>query len=188
MSKADSNKLGYIGKSPDSDRNSDEWYTPQKYIEAVRNVLGGITLDPFSSEFANKTVMAKKILTESDNSFIVKWNAKDGSVFMNPPYGRNIISKSVEKFISEFNKNSFSRGIVLINNATETKWFQSLLEESYLVCFTDHRISFISPDGKHVSNNTRGQAFLLFVSDTTRKGSSYARKFKQEFSKFGRVI
>jgi hypothetical protein len=37
-----------------------EWFTPEKYIELARSVLGEIDLDPASCEAAQKTVRAKK--------------------------------------------------------------------------------------------------------------------------------
>jgi hypothetical protein len=39
-----------------------EWYTPVKYIEAARRVLGNIDLDPASCEAAQTTVRARQFL------------------------------------------------------------------------------------------------------------------------------
>ena len=105
---------------------------------------------------------------------------------MNPPYGRGLVNRATGKFLEEYYKGTFSRAVVLVNNATETKWFQALLRESAAYCFTDHRIAFETPDNKQVSNNTRGQAFLLFESDLRRRAVMFAR-FKQQFGKFGFV-
>lgn len=45
---------------------SAEWFTPPRYIEAVREVLGAIDLDPASSLAANRIVQAKRYFTEVD--------------------------------------------------------------------------------------------------------------------------
>ena len=68
-------------------------------------------------------------------------------------------------------------GIILVNNATETKWFQTLLTNASSICFTNHRISFWNADGKVVSNNTRGQAFFYF--------GNHAEKFNAIFASHG---
>lgn len=62
--KADANSLAYIGSKPGTSRalkrESDSWYTPERYTEMVRDVMGDIDLDPYSSAFANQRVRAKK--------------------------------------------------------------------------------------------------------------------------------
>lgn len=180
MSKADSNRLGYIGSVPGSEkRDSDSWFTPPEYTESARIVLGGIGLDPFTSEEANRTVQAKQILTIDDDAFEEPWPVV-GSVFMNPPYGRGLCARAIETFIAEYQNGAFKRGIVLVNNATDTKWFDALVEHASAVCFTDHRIAFYNVDGKHVSGNTRGQAFVYFGNDT----SLFAAEFRQHGNVF----
>lgn len=177
LNKADANRLGYVGKC--SGRDSDSWFTPAIYVEAVRMVLGRIDLDPFSSDAANLTVGAATHYTEQDDAFKRSWLAH--TVFMNPPFGRPF-RRAVEKFVEEYRRGSFQAGIVLVNNCTETRAFQLLLNVSRAVCFTDHRISFANVDGKSVSGNTRGQAFL-YVS---RKPG--AASFRQVFGQFGKVL
>lgn len=163
VSTADPRQLGYIGSAtPVAERDANDWHTPAKYIAAVKSVMGGIDLDPFSSAQANETVQAARFFTVADDAFTpeVPWRAV--RLFMNPPYGRGVIDAAVNRFLSEWFAGSFQEAVALVNNATETQWFQSLMSECSAVCFTDHRIAFVSPDNKQESGNTRGQAFFYF--------------------------
>lgn len=163
VSTADPRQLGYIGAAtPVAERDSNDWHTPAKYIAAVKSVMGGIDLDPFSSVVANETVQATRFFTAADDAFTadVPWRAV--RLFMNPPYGRGVIDAAIARFLAEWAAREFQQAVVLVNNATETHWFQTLMQECEAVCFTDHRIAFVSPDNKQESGNTRGQAFFYF--------------------------
>jgi hypothetical protein len=59
--------------------------TPTEVIEAARNVLQGIELDPASNALFNKLVRAERYFNERNNGFIKPWDAR--SVFLNPPGG-----------------------------------------------------------------------------------------------------
>lgn len=178
--KAKPSKLAYIGSPVDTDktnRDSDSWYTPSSYIQSAREVLGSIDLDPFSSDAANKIVGATVYYTAERSAFGVDWRAR--TVWMNPPYGPRC-TKAIEKFTSEYTLDHFEEAIVLVNNATDTQWFKKLSAFASSWCFTDHRISFISPDGKLSSVNTRGQVFIYFGGNID--------KFHRVFSHHGLVL
>lgn len=181
MNKAVAKNLGYIGVVPGAKkRDSDSWYTPEKYLESARNVLNGIELDPFSSVEANVKVKASRIFTEKDNALNKDWaTSVQKSVWMNPPYGK-LMKNAIDKFVSEFKNKKFESGIVLCNNATDTKWFAQLVEMASALCFTNHRIQFENIDGKNLSSNTRGQIFVYFGTDV--------EKFNREFIKYGLVV
>ena len=78
--------------------NENEWYTPAKYIEAARQVLGAIDLDPASCKRANKTVKAKRIYTAKDDSLHQPWT---GRVWLNPPYGR-LAGEFIQRLVLEY--------------------------------------------------------------------------------------
>ena len=70
---------------------NDEWYTPPEYIDAARDVLGGIDLDPASSDIANDTVKADEYYTVDDDGLTRVRPAgswRGGDRRMNLPYSR----------------------------------------------------------------------------------------------------
>ena len=71
------------------------------------------------------------------------------------------------------------QAIVLVNNATETKWFQEILKRCNAVCFPKGRIRFISPEGKNGAP-LQGQAILYFGIKTV--------EFTRQFANFGPIL
>lgn len=180
--RANASRLAYVGRAPSAKpRDSDSWFTPPEYLDSARAVMGAIDLDPFSSEKANVIVKAGSVFTAEKSAFDNDWCVtKNCRVFMNPPYSAGLCARAVNRFLEQFEDRRFVEGIVLVNNATDTRWFNALAKRCTSICFTDHRISFWNSDGKHVSGNTRGQAFFYF-------GKKKA-KFKKIFSKHGLVL
>jgi phage N-6-adenine-methyltransferase len=156
---------------------NNEWYTPVEYIVAARAVMGDIELDPASSLKANQTVRAKKIYTAQDDGLTKKWS---GRTWMNPPYAGELIGKFSEKIVKHYGQGDIGEAIVLVNNATETIWFQTLLECASAVCLIKGRIKFIDAEGKPSGAPLQGQALLYF--------GEKIEEFTLEFSKFGRVM
>jgi hypothetical protein len=159
---ANKKRLGYVGKVPGT-RDSNTWYTPVKYIELVKEVIGEIDLDPYSSEYANRVVGAKRIFTENDNADSKVWPI--GTVFMNPPYGRGLIDEAIYTFLGNLRLGKITEAIVLTNASTDTIWFHQIAQKSKAMCFTNHRISFYCEDGKAKGGNTKGQVFFYFGKD-----------------------
>ncbi len=187
---ADPRKLGYVGSLDTRRRDSDSWFTPAKYAVAVRKTLGRIDLDPFSSHAANETIRARNYFTleRGEDAFLNDWRQFGASTcFMNPPYSRGLCSAAISRFLFMMEAGAFSRGILLLNNATDTKWFHQLRPYTHALCFTDHRISFENVDGKSVSGNTRGQMFI-FVASSLKRGPNARSKFRRNFESFGWVL
>jgi ParB family chromosome partitioning protein len=150
-----------------------EWYTPPVFIESARVVLGTIDTDPASSEIAQRTVKAETFYTVDDNGLDQKWL---GNVWMNPPYTSGLIDQFIDKLKKHVVGDDVFAAIVLVNNATETKWFQSLASISSAICFPSSRIRFLDPEG-NLGAPLQGQAIAYIGPD--------AEEFKMEFSKFG---
>lgn len=143
-------------KKPHVSYNSgdNEWYTPAEYIEAARQVMGAIDLDPATSEQANKTVKASTYYTEEVNGLEQEWF---GRIWMNPPYSTNLIKEFVEKLVSS----DFEEAVVLVNNATETAWFRTLIDNAQAVVFPTGRVRFEKGNGEKGSP-LQGQAVIYF--------------------------
>lgn len=176
---ADKTKMGYVLTNC---RDSDSWFTPSKYIDSVRYVLGSIDIDPFSSEEANLTIKAQVYYSKENDALTLDW-ARLSNCFMNPPYSKGLMQKCVDKLLEQRQNGSAINSVVLCNASTDTKWFHKLMHESTAMCLTAGRISFENTDGKSISGNTKGQVFFLMTEDET-----IVHKFKEEFSKYGYVV
>lgn len=121
-----------------------EWYTPAEFIVAATRVMGGIDLDPASSKIANKTVKATAFFTEQQNGLDKIWT---GRVWMNPPYAQPLIALFSAKLAESINEGTVTQAIVLVNNATETGWWQQIAEVSSAACFPKTRVRFLDPEG-----------------------------------------
>jgi ParB family chromosome partitioning protein len=162
---------------------SNEWYTPKIYIDAARYVLGGtISLDPASCPEANKTVQANCYHTKGIDGLLEQWY---GTVWLNPPYGKTNSKSNQEiwgcKLVKEYKSSRVTKAILLVNAATDTKWFHLLMSEASAMCLTNHRIAFINSEGQQ-NQPTHGNAFFYFGPYLT------IPDFERKFSDFGRVF
>lgn len=148
-----------------------EWYTPAKYIEMARDVLGEFDLDPATSEVAQQVVQARKFFTKADNGLEQQW---EGRVWLNPPYAQPLISQFVEKLVEERCADRVSAAILLTHNYTDTAWFHGAMEIADAVCFTRGRIKFVDSDGGECAP-TQGQAFFYFGEDA----EGFAARFRE---------
>jgi phage N-6-adenine-methyltransferase len=142
-----------------------EWYTPERFTILASSVMGGIDLDPASSDEAQKRVKAGAYYTIDDDGLSKPWF---GNVWMNPPYSKDLIGRFADKLAGHVEAGEVGQAVVLINNATETLWFQKLAKLASAVCFPSGRIQFIDKTGSVANSPLQGQAILYFGSSSTR--------------------
>lgn len=152
-----------------------EWFTPTAIVEAARTAMGGIDLDPASCLEANRVVNAAQIYIADDDGLTQRWK---GRVWLNPPYATHVVSAFASKLIEHLVSGEVEQAIVLVNNATETTWFQSLAAHCSGICFPAGRVRYWRP-GRSVGYPLQGQA--LFYA------GSHTRAFREAFTPFGFV-
>lgn len=158
-----------------------DWNTPPKYIELIKEMFDEIDLDPCSNEFS--LVDAKIKYQLPTNGLKESWNYK--RIFVNPPYGRDVLNKtSIYDWIQK-GLESYKLGnelLFLIPVATNTKHFKNIIfKHAKGICFLeDTRLKFWS-EGKEDKKGAPMSCCMVYF------GSDY-QKFKNIFNKFGKCF
>lgn len=168
-----------------------EWYTPRHIIEAAREVMGGIDMDPASTQEANeKIVKATYIRTIEDDALSPNttwmpdepYGSYEGRIWLNPPYRQPDVRKFAERLLEEIEKDYVVQAIWLSNNATETNWGQMLLSSGVSVCFPAQRIKFLDRSFQPANTPTQGQMIVGLGPELD------IEKFNSIFGELGEVL
>jgi ParB family chromosome partitioning protein len=153
-----------------------ESYTPAKYIEAARAVMGSIDVDPASNPLAQETVQAGEWFDEGTNGLAQRWR---GTVFLNPPYTYPLVADFIDKLCGAYKSGDVQAAVLLTNNNTDTRWWHMAATVASSICLTAGRINFYKADGSE-TQPTNGQSFFYFGPD--------ASAFAREFAAFGLIV
>ena len=96
---------------------TNEWETPQDLFEQLNNEFH-FTLDPCATEHNRK---CKYYYDKDKNGLVYSW--ENHSVFMNPPYGKEIYKWVQKAYVSSKFDNSVV--VCLLPARTDTKWFHN---------------------------------------------------------------
>lgn len=154
------------------DSGNFEYYTPIELVNAAREVMGSIDLDPASSETANKLIKATRFYSE--NGLDKPWF---GNVWMNHPFSRENNKKWVKHLVCWYESRSGLQACCITFAATSEAWFRPLL--AYPQCFIHGRTNYYLSDGTKKKGVTKGSVITYLGENTD--------KFHEVFSRFGTV-
>ena len=161
-----------------------DWYTPQKYVAAVKAVFGGhIALDPCSGPFSIVEADIEYSLPEHDGLAEI-WNFP--TIYVNPPYGNDIergtkIADWLWK-CEEAHRIYDSEVIALVPVATNTRhWKEYVFGRAQAICFLyDTRLRFLV-DGQDEGKGAPMSCAMVYW------GHQYDRFF-EVFIQYGAVL
>lgn len=168
---------------------SDDWYTPQRILELVKQVLGAIDLDPASSCEANLSVEASTYYNEAQDGLTCTWQP-GSSVFLNPPGGK-VGNKSKAglfwKKLMEYREAGSLKDAVFLAFSVEA--LQSTQRKgcppiaAFPFCVPAKRIAFVPADGSKKTAPSHSN-MIVYVPGTVDRTELFARVF----SELGEVI
>jgi DNA N-6-adenine-methyltransferase Dam len=147
-----------------------DYYTHRAIIEAAREAMGGIDLDPASCRDANEVVQATRFFSFRENGLLHEWS---GRVWLNPPFGN--WQEWVPKTVAEWRSGRIEQMCVLCESrVTTAKMFHPLVREASAVVVMCGRYAFWGPNA---SMPDEGHAIFYFGKN--------ARDFRDAFSLIG---
>jgi phage N-6-adenine-methyltransferase len=113
-----------------------EWETPQEFFDKLNHEFH-FRLDPCATD---KNAKCKAYFTKEQDGLKLSWMLHSGSVFVNPPYGREI-GEWVRKAHWE---NSIHKTwiVMLLPARTDTQWFHDYIYGQAEIRFLKGRLKF----------------------------------------------
>lgn len=161
---------------------SRDWATPKKYVNAVKQVLGTISLDPCSNQYS--IVPAETKYTLPTDGLAESWNFP--TIYVNPPYGADrergtTIKNWISRCASAYTENH-SEVLALIPVATNTShWKNYIWKVATSICFLyDTRLKFLIEGIESKKGAPMACAMIYW--------GRHPGKFNDVFSEFGAVV
>lgn len=151
-----------------------EWYTPAWIIELARQTMGGIDLDPASSDTAQLTVQAVRYYTEAMDGYMRPWA---GRVWLNPPFDDT--PRWVRRLCAAFDDGDVPQAMLLVNSAPGYVWWEDLWRRQP-VCMLRERVAFVGAEKGAKGTAKKGTTIAYFGADVDR--------FTMLWQSYGRVV
>ncbi len=136
-----------------------DYCTPQDLFNKLNEEFN-FSLDAAATD---KSAKCKKYYTPECDGLKNSWEVKsDEAVFCNPPYGRNITGKWVQKAYEEA-KNGTTI-VLLIPARTDTRWFHDYIYGQANIRFLKGRVMFTDEDGNPCRDKNGKPAAAPFPS------------------------
>ena len=138
--------------------DSDTWQTPPYILEAVRDALGCIDLDPASTCSANERVRAARYYTleRGEDGAALPWA---GSVWLNPPFGRGAVEPFAARLAAHWRAGR-PGACILRADGLVTAWAAPLLGSCSCVIVPRRRVRFVAPSGAELPAPNFGSVLL----------------------------
>jgi hypothetical protein len=161
-----------------------DWGTPIKYVNAVKEVFGGkITLDPCSSPYSIVNAKVEYMPPEHDG-LKETWNYP--TIYVNPPYGINKKNRTTIRHwlakCAKANEMYGSEVLALVPVATNTShWKKYVFGRATAICFLyDTRLKFLVKGREGGKGAPMACAMIYW-------GENY-QKFYEVFMEYGAVV
>lgn len=117
---------------------TNEWATPDALFAEIAETWGPFTLDPCA---AVGNAKCERFYTPDDDGLRQSWQGE--TVFMNPPYGRQI-GKWIEKAYHEVHRNNGipTTVVCLIPARTDTAYWHDYVMKADEICLIRGRVHF----------------------------------------------
>ena len=154
----------------------DGWQTPDGLLDAARQVLCAIDLDPCSTASAQRRVQAALWYGDGCDGLAEPWR---GRCWINPPFSRGSMRAWSEKLVAELELGNVTAALFLCNVDPSTSWWNRL-SERFLFCLLRKRVAFVDPEtGRVARGNNRAQA-VFYVG-------AHGYRFREVFGRLGGV-
>lgn len=173
-----------------------EHYTPSLLIQAAREVLGGIDLDPASCALANTTVRADRYYSREDDGLSKPWS---GRVWLNPPGGRRGCISEAKGWWVRLARDYAAGDVTsalflgfnmqLLQTAQVCRPRPASLPSDHPLCLFSRRIRFLrgTEEGQLKPGNTCTFAsVLVYLPDRSDRGA--VERFRRVFAPFGVML
>lgn len=162
---------------------SNEAYTPDYFIDPIREFAHGFDFDPYSSNEANQTIQAKYFCTIHSHElpdFVQNLWLWEKTLWVNPPYSTKELKQAIAKVIE------FKEGkeiYLLLNTDNSTEAYKLCLQHCTALMLVSKRIKFVRPYATSAKDqNNRAQTLFFFGSNDR------AVEFKHQLSRMGKIF